>query len=484
MANKIVPGLFLGLLALLLFGIPETIAVASAGVSLAWSTPVRISKSENFPFTPFMVADSEGNLHVVWSQNDNNIQKEDLDLSTIYYTERRGGVWSTPMDIFAATGGEQARVNRLRIDDSGRLHLVYVTWSAIVYATAPAGNAGSTSAWQATRIGEPAWLADFALSRDGTVHLVYALQRQGIYYRQSKDEGATWSSPIAVWLPPGSGYSPANVRIEVDSRGILHVAAGIASGLGGWKPAGIIYARSVDDGKSWEQTLESAEGDTLPNIGFDSEGGVHIVFDNPAGSSAGRGHAYSTNDGAVWAGPERIFPGYRGQTWWPVMERDSADALHLIFTANPPDGDTPEAFHSVWMKGTWSEPELVSGGRKGMEGPSLAVSGGNILNVVWFSYLPEDYGIWYSFAQTSAPAIAPRPVPTAKPATPTPLPTQAVAVPSPQARSSTATANPARSNSPLPSHEPPWFGIAVGLVPAVLLVGLLFFKRAITRREW
>ncbi len=382
--------------------------VRAKNTSLDWSTPVRISAPGGFAYSPYIVADQAGNLHVAWSENVLNPAQEDISLDTIYYTSRRGTEWSNPVDIFAVSETGQARLNQLRIDSSDRLHMIWVSESNIIYATSPAELAGVVHSWQTVTLAEAAYTSDLVISPDGTLHIVYAVTQQGVYYLQSRDHGASWSYPVTIYKMPSDSYSAGNVRIEVDEPGYIHVAWGISSDDLGWSPAGIAYARSSDDGTTWDNTLMVMEGDNLPNIGFDGQGGLHLVWDNPANTMVGRGHTWSQDHGKTWREPERIFPGYRGQTGWPVMALDSGGRFHLIFMADSPELGFPRGYHTEWQGENWGELELVSGVLYGMEYPSMTVSKGNELDVVWFSYRQEEYGIWFTSAQTAAPFIPPK----------------------------------------------------------------------------
>ncbi len=373
-----------------------------------WSDQEKISNSEKFAHTPFMVSDSAGNLHVVWSQNDQELKEEDLNLDTIYYATNSYGDWSLPVDIFVAKDNGQARVTRLRIDKNDRLHVLWVGRPNILYASAHVLEAGKLKSWKTISIAENAYFSDLAIGLDGTLHIVYILDRDGIYYTHSSDEGQEWSIPNKIWQAPDYEHSSGNVRIEVDEKNVIHVAWGMSAGSNNWNPIGIAYARSEDKGETWNTTLEVMEGDNLPNIGFDGSGGVHVVWDNPAGTNVGRGHAWSQDGGKTWKTIERIFTGYSGRTRWPVMATDSASILHLITAANSPESGEPQVFHSIWGTDKWLEPQLVSKDHYGGEGPSLAVSEGNLLNLVWFSYKQGEYGIWYSRAQSDAPWISPQ----------------------------------------------------------------------------
>jgi len=449
-----------------------------------WSAPVRISPEGLFAYDPHLVTDQAGWLHAVWSANVRRLANEDLSLDTIYYARNTGDRWSAPVDIIVAPSGGQSRISRLRIDQHGRLHVLYTTWSyrpGLVYARAWADDAGMAQAWQSYALSEQAYAADVAVGMDGVVHVAYVMSNRGVYYTRSSDEGVRWSDPIPVWVTPDDQHSSGSVRMEADASGTIHVVWDITGNRDGWKPLGVSYARSTDNGSTWQNslTLFPDDGAALPNIGFDAERGVHIVWDNPAGSQLGRGHAWSRDGGLTWGTVERVFPGYRGRTRFPVMAQDSAGTLHLVFTANLPKTGTPEALHAVWQGDRWSDPQVISAGYVGMEGPSLAVSLGNILNVIWFSYVGSEHGIWYVVGNTASPSVAPVPKETAAPST--------------HASAAPATATPTLApSSAVPTGDlfsdmPPvaasWVPGAAGVMTSTLVIGAALVVRALRVRK-
>lgn len=371
------------------------------------SKPIKITHTGKYAYTPFVVSDKNDTLYAVWSENFSEVQAYDLNLDTIYFAQKIDSAWSDPIDIFASSENGQARVNRLRIDSRGNLHLVYTEWPGIVYAKTSITTAGNPRDWQSTHIAENAWMADIAIGADNVVHMVYILDRKGVFYISSEDGGQTWSSPITIWDASSSAPESSNsVRIEVDNKGILHVAWDITAATENqWTPIGIAYARSVDGGITWKNDFSFSGKDDYPSIGFDLQGRIHLVWDNTTASMLGRGYTMSTDGGRTWFSPERIFPGFRGTTRWPAMTLDSAGTLHLFTSADSQVASGTRIFHSQWENSKWSEPELVSGNLIAVEGPSVAVSNGNHLDLMAFSWAEKEYGIWYVECQTSAPEI-------------------------------------------------------------------------------
>ncbi len=376
-------------------------------VSSAWSKPAQLNSAEQFSPSVFAVADSSGLIHVAWSANTIEPKLRDADLDTIFYTRIRGTEVSPERDIFVAEEGGEVRISRLRIDQQESLHLLYMESPGIVYAWAPAIEADDARAWTSHRISEHTKYSDFAIGADGSINLVYVINNEGIYFIRSIDQGESWSMPITI-EKLNSQISSGSVRIEIGADGVMHLAFAINTADLEWRPKGIAYARSTDGGLSWQKTLEVLERDNFPNIGFDAQGEVHLVYDNPAGTMVGRGHAWSRDGGVTWARVERILPGYSGQTLWPVMSLDNGGSFYLVSAANPPAEGEPRILLSEWQSNEWQFPQVISAEMIGTEAPSMAVSLGNELHVVWISYDPDQFGAWHTTAQTDAPAISPQ----------------------------------------------------------------------------
>jgi len=349
-----------------------------------------------------------------------------------------------------------------------------VSPNGLIYATSPVLDAASAQSWTSSELRELVQTADFVLAPDGVAHVAYAVDRRGIYHVSFDTMTGAWSDPATIWLASSESYSSGSVRIERGSDGVLHVAWGMTSAKVQWNPIGVAYARSVDEGQTWRQTFESlVERENQPNIGFDQNGNVHLVWNNPAGSPQGRGHVISNDSGLTWSTIDRINVGYAGQTYWPSLIQDSAGTLHLITAADSPGVSSPRLFHSVWLGSVWSAPEIIAGQTTSGEGPSTAVSNGNLLVVAWFSY--AHYGIWTSSQIIDAPRIEPQTImePTA-PAileeVPTPAPTP------------TATPLPSFGDDldrmPGDSSRAIQFALLSGLAPVLLVIGFILLRRS------
>jgi hypothetical protein len=179
---------------------------------------------------------------------------------------------------------------------------------------------------------------------------------------------------------------------------------------------------------------------------------------------------------------------------------DSNDNLHFLWaqriTASP---DIHGVWHSMWLDGRWTEPEAV------VSGPLVSdaigyrsfdpyevravVSQGNVLLATWRTDPgPEKKanGVWYSYVVLEAPELPQVPLPTVLTvASATLTPTAP-----PPAHTQTPAPGPVKTDEgdALTSAAPvngagllgnPALALAVGLVPVVLLIGVIMIKQSI-----
>jgi hypothetical protein len=97
-----------------------------------------------------------------------------------------------------------------------------------------------------------------------------------------------------------------------------------------------------------------------------------------------------------------------GFTGYPALAVDAADALHLVTALDGPAGKHGVIYYLAWSETGWSPAVLISQGavgKRAVEWPSMTVSGGNHLRVV---YSDDTERIWFTTRTTAAPSVAPR----------------------------------------------------------------------------
>jgi hypothetical protein len=133
-----------------------------------WTPAKRLTWSPGGSFSSAIAVDPSGNLHVVWQDNTPGNHE-------IYYKRSTdgGATWSASQRLTWTTGGSLEPI--IAVDSSANLHVVW-------YDETP----GKTE----------------------------------VYYKQSTDGGATWSTSQRLTWTSGKSDGPA---ITVDSSGHLHL---------------------------------------------------------------------------------------------------------------------------------------------------------------------------------------------------------------------------------------------------------------------
>jgi hypothetical protein len=242
----------------------------------------------------------------------------------------------------------------------------------------------------------------------------------------------------------------------------------------------VYYARSLDGGQSWtdliaiDEVESRQEGKVLGpdwgNVAVDGEDRVHIVWVGSADMY--RHHQWSGDGGVTWTAPQVMIPsgGYNG---WQGLAVDAAGGLHVAWPS------LKGLEYTCWDGNAWASPVLLT--QVGApHWAQAAVALGNQLHLVWQDHdgnlgLSKPGLIVHTMLQVDAPSIEPQPLPMppvpAHPAAtslPTQVPRPTAAVPSPTAP---------RSVEPFVPISGTTMPALIGVVPAVLLVGLVLLLR-------
>ena len=482
---RLVSLLFMGV------GIPVLLgpgpALADTG---PWSEPVAVSDYPELPWSwfPSIAIDRQSNIHMVWSASIGT-QKDGKD--AIMYSRWDGKSWSKPNDLAVRNFGDIMRPSILA-DAYGNVHLFYL-YHNILHSKASVEKAWSVAAWSNPKIisggtGAP-YLSSAVMDSTGAIHVVW-VESAGVcgtcyrvFYRNSKDGGLTWSSRVTL---SANLADRAQLQIRADAEDRLHVAWEEVNEQGSHLSAA--YASSTDGGKNWSPPVyfvppagQSAE---QPAIGVDGQGNILAVWRTKPGNQ--KYYQVSSDGGKSWTSPAQI-PGSAARSAPDPpfdkydMSTDSGGNVHLVSTADKEGGQTEaELHHSEWNGRSWGRPQVIYSGPLYPEYPTVLITEGNKLNVVWFTRrnVWEDGGmkVWYSSARSTSPKL---PVPTQMPAPPT-------ATPSPVApKTPTPTPiplEPSESGGDSDLLHAPSLPLAAGVAPVVVL--LLTVSAVRLRRRW
>jgi len=436
------------------------------GQSENWSKPINLSSGSEFAWFPDITVDLGGRIHVVWTTTTlptvgSPLQKDEKKTyydQVIYTTSLDGEIWSSWTDITAyeVKAGVEATRPALLTDKHGRFHMTS-RYNRIYYIQTPVNLVLSIAPSLLPRklSYDFSYYSRLAIDKNDTLHLVYTeflpdektinqTRCLWVLYRQSTDNGQSWSKPINISkLPTGS----AKPQILIDSQNYIHVVW--ESGEGGdigqlYGIVKVMYTASYDNGITWTSpaqfTTKTTESAKSIAIGLDNKDNLLVAW-----LSLPENRIYyqlSYNHGHSWT-PPQLLPGvFGGVEVFPsrlddyAMATDNAGNIHLVFVGTTVIKEKSlSVFHMMWNGLSWSKAEPITTLLGDVpEWPRIAIGKGNELHVVWFVRNEEglwgngkiDYKVWYSKAMISAPLLPtvtwPTVTPTATP-TITPIPT-------------------------------------------------------------
>jgi len=421
---------------LLILGLPAPLL----GQASQWSPPLRLSSQDRTGWFADIAVDVTGQVHAVWSSSD-----DQFDL-VMYDATRDGQNWPGANDIFAfeqINGGSYVSRPTLTIDAQGIMHLgVHGQGDRQYYARAPFDSAKDPAAWRSTQIDGMGYHTIPVEDSNGTLHLVYtqrvetAIGESALHplYKQSIDDGSTWSDPIDISF--GFAMGAAKPQVLLDQQGTLYVvweAGGDGDRGYVFDPSSVMFSASYDNGTTWTAPyrLDSgAEGTALAQarnvvIGSDNAGTLIATWWSMPDNRVY--YRTSADKGLSWS-PVQLIPGVLGTGASSLtrqddyaMATDSAGDVHLVVVGRQlPEQTRASVMHLVWDGSTWLRPEVLATYQNDLaEWPRIAVGLGNHLHVVWHvrpGYLDptstgEDFQVWYTDRIIDSPAIAPEALP-------------------------------------------------------------------------
>ena len=524
-AKPYVLAMFVVLLSTLLFSAPFfPWGSRSSAQGPGWGQAISVShvESQGLPgsanaWFPDIAIDQSGWVHVVWCQTTRNVDGAPAEDSTglaerLYYSVGNGRSWSMPNDIVPPN--REIIRNALVVDSQDVLHVVYrfrmvgLGGTGIYYSSASAELAQLASAWTPKRLVSPvgrSYAADVEVDDEGVLHVVLddegALESEecpacaDIYYRQSTDNGQTWSPAINLSRTLiGSNRG----QIELAPNGTLHATwdEGWDRLSGQGRPIYSAYSRSDDGGDTWLQPIHvtyPAAGTAQLAAGADGRGGVMLVWRTVVPEHNRIYYQWSTDEGETWDRPKEV-PDVFARPWTEPydmydMATDRAGRIHLVYVGRRTArlDDQLGVYHLVWDGGSWSAAELVHQGPDSPEYPKILISDDDQLHVAWFTrpeiYVQAGYDVWYARDLSQAGPEIPLPSPVATRSIPTPSVdtdiTLEVTVPV-----SGLVLTPGESGLPdgLYGEGDDLLHIALGLSPIVLIIVLLAIVRRLRRR--
>jgi hypothetical protein len=381
-----------------------------------WGDPVVLFSAEHGSvMQSVLIADGAGDVHLFFPHSNEVAERDSATKGTMYYMRLHEGRWSAPADVHVSARtaiDEPAAI----LDDKGYLHLIWKEAGHLAYSRAHVDLASRAQAWTKPVELSDAFLsngafgkaADITRTDNGSIHILFGTMAGQLLYRRSDDEGLSWSQPVT--LVDARGSEPARPdlpQIIGDGEGRLHAAWTSYAAPAGWPPRGAFSARSLDNGATWSEPIRLI-GDNYGLVSMASSGKdvIHRVW-NSVSHVKERRHQWSPDGGDTWSrSVNSITPGLSGGlTGFPGLAVDSSGVLHAITAAEGPEdrGSKGGIYHLVFRADHWTTPTHISRGsvgRTSVEQPSVTISEGNRLHVVW----EDDFRrLWYASTLVDAP---------------------------------------------------------------------------------
>jgi hypothetical protein len=435
-----------------------------------WSNFVNISNTPTASTYPCIVADAQGYVHVLWSEDVGGITNNPMlnangvpaidsrgnqinylynAGNTLFYSRWDGVEWLAPIDIQVNTAG-LIEYPRAAVDHNGILHVV---WGAsegqsvrVMYSQVPAISADQNQEWSKPVVLVEQSLAayypfDIAIDSKDSLHLLYFQlgENSGVFVINSADGGNAWSNPTQLYQtqdPAGSNEGVSPTSLVIDAKDRLHATWTLYDSTGNGKA--IFYSQSSDFGDTWTQPYEVAkwhpgwyETDWLSTGVVGDE--IHLSWEG--GEVAYQNERLSTDGGRTWSENQVILPNLVGENGFANYVVDSSNLLHLLVVKRAdPNSFAQGVWHTTWDQDHWIDPELLGtrnlllyekAGKldpqsletitqgtftgNGLRYQMSTIVNGNQLFVVVVNEF--DGEIWSSHTTLGAPYISPKPYP-------------------------------------------------------------------------
>jgi hypothetical protein len=364
-----------------------------------FSSPQNLASSVSGSRLPEIAVDPAGNINVIWTSG--SVQGVWLSRST-----DTGATFSAPKAIangvcrcFPATS--------VATDSAGN---IYFSW---IDNASPPNLFFSRSLDQGATFSAPIQLSNstnsqlgiwaLGLGTNGNVDLVWSEcnSQCTIWFNQSKDSGATFSSPKML----ARALDLDHISLVLDSTGVIYVAYNtVPKQIPGQPvPIGDVFLASSKDGGN---TFSTTNLTNNPNpqafsccaqVAVDSGGNVDLVWVDPEPVIK---FARSTDGGSTFS-RTTVPAGTSSEVGFPQIALDSKGGINVIWTA-PND-----VFYSRSTDNgtTFSSPQNLSNDNETNQGPGvdgLALDPCGNVNVIWQDFSPGPTSIFFSRGTTPA----------------------------------------------------------------------------------
>ena len=459
--------------------------------TLQWSRAIPISGALGGSRYPSLVTEDNGNVFLFWGFVQSG------ERSTIFVSKFDGTAWSRPVDILF--GGPRALA---QLDGRGTIRLMLAQGENVALLDSTTTDATSVRGWNAGRtigLGGANLLGDYTLDEQANIYTVWFQNTpdcKECYSIAYEKAGEGIDTSLSYRVLSDSERSPQHrlqlLRTVSDTMYVL------------WDvpernpdKAGIELSVSENGGETWltePRALAFTEQDIRqPRLLTDKNN--HLVLVYNFGDKDEVFYSTSIDQGATWTEPQAI-PGLfsskeSAEDSYFAATLDSAGDAHLIAPGRASKTQVESGlYHVVWDGTAWTGLQEIYRGNTTVEYPAIAISNGNHLHVSFATRdrnpvggsADETFQVWYSNAQTDAPAATRVPLPTFTPVpTTTPQP-EATSTPTPTTIPTQVPLDP-NATAPVTGTVNPQEPIIVALVLVILVLVIVVVVNTLIRRR-
>ena len=286
-----------------------------------WSSPVAITDTGKWDWTPDIAVDTMNYPHVVWGEYGS---------SEIYHIYFDGSKWSTPENVSQDAG--PSYYPRIAIDGENRIHVVWHDATLGGYLIYYRGFDGST--WSATtNVSDTLFDSGFphiAIDSKNNLHVTFhcptaPTNQNDIFYLRCT--GGAWSPIVRITADSLDSYYPDIATFHDDKPMIVWSQV-----LKPW-PLELVYA-SVFEGTQWTipASIEDTSESDGPSIAIDKWDNVHLVWQLWTHADQWQRILYSSRINGHWSAPiDLVGPSGPLTSGRPAIKTDGSGKLHVIW---------------------------------------------------------------------------------------------------------------------------------------------------------
>jgi hypothetical protein len=300
----------------------------------------------------WLAVDANGTVHIAWKDNT-NYSNSGRDWDIFYKKKTKGGNW-TKMEVVSTESTNTSGCPCLAVESNGTVHVVWSDGSNysgsgsdydIFYKKKTKGGNWTTTEVVSTESNDDCHEPSLAVDDYGTVHVFWEersdFRNSGndydIFYKK-KTKGGNWTTTEVVSTEStGNSLIPCSA---VDNNGTIHVAwVDNTDYMGSGADHDIFYKKKPQYGNWTTTEVVSVESTSIrcnwPSLIVDTNGTVHVAWnDNTNYASSGADHDifYKMKPtGGNWTSAKIVSAGSTNDSYFPSLGVDPAGKVHIVW---------------------------------------------------------------------------------------------------------------------------------------------------------